>query len=215
MDTKVLVTSELRQHCVRNGSDTHLEACSIIDERCTMLSYGDFHIVRLAEMSRFQRFVSFDEDVNHIHRNHCVSPCTRNIRIYYRDNCLCAFYCCKCRVNGSSERDVSVLVRRTYLDHGNVATQGSASVQFLSFAEEYRNIVRISGLYALADVATDKECLVEEYSAEFRICVWSRSFGVEVMDPDILKLTGFASRTKCIYKHSWSACNTAQMNVVA
>ena len=108
-----------------------------------------------------------------------------------------------------------MLVRRTYLDHSHVASECSAAVKLLCLAEEYRDVVRISCLDALADIATHDACLVEEDAAEFRICVWGRSFGVEVVDAYILKFTCLASAAKRLDKNAWSAGNAAQMDVVS
>ena len=62
-----------------------------------------------------------------------------------------------------------MLVRRTYLNHCNVAWKSSAAVKLLGLAKEYRNIVCISCLNSLADISSHEECLVEEYAVVFRV----------------------------------------------
>ena len=215
MYSEVLVVSELSENCVRDRSDAHLEACTVVDEGCAMLSDRDLDFVRVAEMSRLERLVSFHEDVDHVHRDHCVTPCARYVRIDYGDDCLCAFYGREGCVYRRSERYISMLVRRAYLDHCDVAAECSASVQLLRLAEEYRDVVRISGLDALAHVSSDEERLVEEDSAEFRICVRRCAFCVEMVDAHILKLSCLTSSAKCLDEETWGACNAAQMNMVA
>jgi hypothetical protein len=108
-----------------------------------------------------------------------------------------------------------VLVRRAYLDHSYVAAKGSATIKFLSLAEEDRDIVGISCLDTLADIGSYEKRLMEEDSVEFRICVWGSSFSVEVVDAYILKFTGLTSAAKCLDKDTWSACHAAQMDMVA
>ena len=209
------MVSELCEHSVRDGSDTHLETCSVVDKSCTMLSDGDFHIVRLAEVSWFERFVAFHEYVDHIHRNHGLSPCARNVRVYDCDYSLCAFDGCKRSIDRCSERYISVLVRRTNLDHGNVASEGAATVELLCLAEEYRNVVCISGLHSFADIGSDEECLMEEDSVIFRIGIWCRAFCMEMVDAYILKFSGITSSAESLDQYLWSACYAAQMDVVS
>ena len=141
MHSEVLVASELCEHGVRDGSDAHLEACSVIDELSTVLSDGDLHFVRFAEVSRFERLVTLHEYVDHVHRDHCLTPCARNVRVHDCDHCLCTFYCGESCVYRCSERHIAVLVRRTYLYHCDIARECTAAVQLLGLAEEYRDIV--------------------------------------------------------------------------
>ena len=108
-----------------------------------------------------------------------------------------------------------MLVRRTYLNHRNVTPECSAAVEFLRLAEEYRDVVGISGLHALADIGSYKESLVEEDSFEFRVCIRSRSFGMEVVDAYILKFSCLSSLAECVDQYAGSACDAAKMNVVA
>ena len=108
-----------------------------------------------------------------------------------------------------------MLVRRAYLDHRNVTSESPAAVQLLGLAQEYRDVVGISGLDALADVPAYEESLVEEYSVELRIGVRSRTFRVEMVDADILKLTGFSSSAEGFDKDARRTCHTAQMDMVA
>ena len=203
------MVSELSENCVRDRSDAHLEACTVVDEGCAMLSDRDFDFVRVAEMSRLERLVSFHEDVDHVHRDHSVTPCARYVRIDYGDDCLCAFYGREGCVYRRSERYISMLVRRAYLDHCDVAAECSASVQLLRLTEEYGDVVRISCLNALAHVSSDEERLVEEDSAEFRICVRRRAFCMEMVDADILEFSSVSSFAKCVDKDSWGACHAA------
>ena len=141
MHSEVLVASELCKHGVRDGSDAHLEACSVVDELCAVLSYGDLHFVRFAEVSRFERLIAFHEYVDHVHRDHRLAPCARDVRVHDCDHCLCAFDRGESRVYRCSERYIAVLVRRTYLDHRHIARKRAATVQLLGLAEEHRNIV--------------------------------------------------------------------------
>ena len=80
---------------------------------------------------------------------------------------------------------------------------------------KYRNVVGISGLYALAHVRSNKECLVEEDTIELRVCVWSRALCVEMVDAYVAQFSCLTSGTKCINKYSWRTCNAAQVYVVA
>ena len=108
-----------------------------------------------------------------------------------------------------------MLVRRTYLDHCDVAAEGSASVELLGLAEEYRNIVGISCLHALAHISSYEESLMEEDAAEFRISIWRRAFGVKVVDAYILKFSCFTSSTEGLDEDAWCACDAAEVDVVA
>ena len=180
-----------------------------------MLSDRDLDIVRRAEVCRFKRLVAFHEDVYHIERNHSLSPCTRHIRVHHGDDSLGTFDGSQGRVYGCSERYISVLVRRTYLDHRHIAAQGSAAVQLLGFAEEDRNIVCVAGLDALADIGSDKECLMEEDSVILRICVWRWTLGMQMMYADILKFTPVTSGAKSFNQHPWGTCHAAEMHMVA
>ena len=83
--------AELCEDCVRDGSDAHLEAGTVIDKCSTVLSYRDLHFIRIAEMRRLERVVSFHEYIYHIHRNHRISPGARHIRVHDGDHGLCAF----------------------------------------------------------------------------------------------------------------------------
>ena len=106
-----------------------------------MLSDSDFNFVRLTEMRRLERFIAFNKDVDHIHRNHGVTPCARYIRIHYCDHCLGTLDGSQSGINGCTERDIAMFVRRAHLNHRHITAEGSASVELLSLAEEYRNIV--------------------------------------------------------------------------
>jgi hypothetical protein len=108
-----------------------------------------------------------------------------------------------------------MLVRRTYLDHRDIASECSAAVKLLCLAEEYRDIVRVSGLDTLADVASDKESLMEEDAAELRIGIWSRSFRMEMVDAYILKFSCFTSSAEGFDKDTWSAGNAAEVDMIA
>ena len=128
MNSEILMISELGKDCIRNGTDTHLKTCSVVDERRTMLSYGNFHFIRLAEMCRLQWRVSLYKDIDHFHRDHCLAPCSRNILIYNRDDSLCTFDCSQSRVNRCSQRYITMLVGRTYLYHSDVARKRATSI---------------------------------------------------------------------------------------
>jgi len=108
-----------------------------------------------------------------------------------------------------------MLVRRTYLDHRHIASECSAAVKFLGFAQKDRNVVRVSCLDALADIGSDKECLMEEDSVKLGISVWSWPFRMKMMDAYILKFPPFSACAECIDKYAWRTCHTAQMNMVA
>ena len=108
-----------------------------------------------------------------------------------------------------------MLVRRTYLDHCHIAAESSATVQLLCLAEEYRDIVRISCLHALADIAAYEECLMEEYPAELRISIWRRPFGVKMVDAYILKFSCLSSSAEGFNENAWCACNAAEVDMVA
>jgi hypothetical protein len=56
---------------------------------------------------------------------------------------------------------------------------------------------------------------VEENAVEFRICIWSGTLGVKMVDAYILKFTGLSSAAERLDKDAWGTCDTAQMNVVA
>ena len=86
-----------------------------------------------------------------------------------------------------------MFIRRADLDHCHIARQGAAAVEFLCLAKEDRNIVCISGLNSLADVASNEESLVEEHSVVFRIGVWCRALCVQVVDAHVTELTCVAS----------------------
>ena len=195
MDSEVLVIAKLCEDCVRDGSDTHLETCSVVNKGSAMLSDSDFHFIGFAEMCRLKRFVTFDEYVNHIHRNHGLSPRAWNVWIDYCDHCLCAFYCSECSIDRRSEGYVSVLVRRTHLDHRHIAWECSASVKFLGLAQENRDVVRVACLNTLAHICSHKECLMEEDTVELRVGVWCRTFCVKVMYAYITKFSCLSSCT--------------------
>ena len=108
-----------------------------------------------------------------------------------------------------------MLVRRADLNHRHVASEGSAAVELLGLAQEYRNIVCISRLNTLAHIRSDEECLMEEDSVIFRVCIRSCTLGVEVMDAHILKFTSVAPLAKGFDEDSWCTCHTAQMDMVA
>ena len=215
MDAEVLMASQLRENCVRNGSDAHLEACTILDERSAMLSDRCLHLVRLAEMSRLKRCRILYEDIYHVHRDHGLSPRARDVRIYYRDYGLCAFDGREGSIDRCAQRYESVLVRRAYLDHRDVAAESSASVELLRLAEEYRDVVGIAGLDALAYVRTYEEGLMEENSVVLFVCIWCGSLGVEVMDAYILKFSCVTSSAEGLDKNLRCACNAAEMDVIA
>ena len=209
------MASKLRQNCIRDGSDTHLEAGSVVNKGCTMPADGDLHFIRLAEMCRFQRLVSFDEDVNHIQWNHSLTPGTRHIRIHDGNDGLGTFDGCQRRIDGSSQRYVAVLVGRTYLDHCYITRQSPTSVKLLCLAQEYRNVIRVACLNAFADIGSDKEGLMEEDSVKFRVSIGSRTFGVKMMDTYVFKFPALSSCTEGVYQYSWGACHAAQMDMVA
>ena len=108
-----------------------------------------------------------------------------------------------------------MLVRRTYLYHGYIARKGSASVKFLSFAEEYRNIVCVSCLYALTYIASYKEGLMKEYSVELFVSIRCISFCMQMMYAYITKLAGFAPAAKSLNEYLRCTCHTAEMYMVA
>ena len=99
MYSEVLVTAQLCENGIRNGSDTHLEAGSVVNEGCTMLSDSGFHLVRLAEMSRFKRLVSFHEYIYHIHRDHSITPGAWYVRIHHSYYCAGTFDSCKSSID--------------------------------------------------------------------------------------------------------------------
>ena len=180
-----------------------------------MFSYCDLYVVRFAEMCRLERGVPFYEYVDHAHRDHCLSPCARYIRIDYSDNCLRTLDGCKCRVHGCSERYIAVLVRWADLDHRHIAWQCTATVEFLGLAQEYRYVVGVSGLHTLAYISAHKETLMEEYSVKFRVCIWSRTLCVKMVDSYVLQFSGSASFAQCVNEDSRSTCNAAQMYMVS
>ena len=65
MNSKMLVRAQLGKYGIGNGTYAHLQACPILDQFGAMTSYSCFHLIRLAEMSRFERGVALDEYVNH------------------------------------------------------------------------------------------------------------------------------------------------------
>ena len=101
--SEVLMASELGENCVRNGSDAHLETCSVVDKGCAMLSDGDLHLVRLTEMCRFERLVAFHEYVDHVEWNHRLTPCARHIRVNHGDDGLRTFDGSEGRIDRGSE----------------------------------------------------------------------------------------------------------------
>ena len=108
-----------------------------------------------------------------------------------------------------------MLVRRTNLNHGNIAWQGTAAVQPLGFAQENGDIVRITALNALAHICPDEEALMEEYAFVFSIGVRGRTFGVEVVYAYIPDFSCIGTLAKCLDEHLWRTGNAAQVDVVA
>jgi hypothetical protein len=70
-------------------------------------------------------------------------------------------------------------------------------------------------LYALADIRSYEESLMEEDSVIFRICIWCGTFCMEMVDAYILKFSCFTSSAEGFDKDTWSAGNAAEVDMIA
>ena len=108
-----------------------------------------------------------------------------------------------------------MLVRRTNLNHGNIAWEGAAAVQPLGFAQKNGDVVRITALNAFADICSDEEALMEEYAVVFRIGIRCRTFRMQVMDIHVMQFTGIPAAAERINQKSRCARNAAEMDMVS
>ncbi len=75
----------------------------------------------------------------------------------------------------------------------------------------HREIVGITGIDILADIRTDEESLVKEYSFIRRIAVRSWSLGVEVVEMEISDVSGISPAAECLDKTVRDACHTSEV----
>ena len=188
----------------------------LADERCAE-ALSDFllDLVRLAEMGRLQRVVPFYENVYHRKRDDGIAPCARYVRVHDGYYGTCALDCRKGGVHGGSEGNVAVFVRLRYLYHGHIDRKCPAAVQLLGLAEEYRNIVGVTCLYAFPYVPAYEKGLVEESAFVFSFGVRGRAFGVQVVDEHMFQFTGIASAAKGVNQDSRGAGHGRKMDMVA
>ena len=118
-------------------------------------------------------------------------------------------------VDRRAERNVPVLVGRTNLDHRYVARHGAAAVELLRLAEEDGDVVGVAALGDLTHVGADEERIELEDARELGIGVGRRTLGVEMVDVDVLQLTGLAARAHGVDKALRSRSHGTQMDVVA
>ena len=95
----MFVSAQLCEDSVRDGADAHLQAGSVLYEFRAVFSDGCFHLIRLAEMTRYERRIVFHENIYQVRRYHGLTPRTRNIRVYYRYDSLRTFYGCQCGIH--------------------------------------------------------------------------------------------------------------------
>ena len=74
-----------------------------------------------------------------------------------------------------------MFVGEGHLNHGHIAWQHSAAVEFLGLAQKDGNVVSISGLNVLAYIASYEERLVEEDSFILGVGVGSCSLGMQMV----------------------------------
>jgi hypothetical protein len=108
-----------------------------------------------------------------------------------------------------------VLVRGADLDHSYIAGQHTSPVELLGLAEEDGNVIGITCLDVLADIASDEEGLMEEDAFIFRIRIGSGALCVEVVDEDVLEFSRIAAAAKSLDEHLGCAGYAAEVDVVA
>ena len=121
----------------------------------------------------------------------------------------------QCCVDRSTERDIPVRIGRRHLNHRHITGQHSATIQFLGFTKEYRDVVSISGLGHLTHVASHEEGIQLKDTLEFRSRIGSRTFCVKVMDMHMFELFIASSFAHGLDQALRRACDTAQMHMVA
>ena len=189
MNTEVFVVTELCEYGVRNSTDTHLQCCTVLDKTCAEVTNLGLHLVWLCKVSLFEWLVVLYEDINLRRVNHCITPSTWYILVDNSDYCVSALNSCQSCIYRSTERNITVLVRGRNLNHSHITRYCARTIQLLSFAEENWNIVGKTCLSGLTNIATHEERVELEYALELCLCVWCRTFGVEVVDMHILQLS--------------------------
>ena len=214
VDTEVLVVTQLGEHGVRDGTDTHLQAGAVFHEVGAVDTDLGLDLGRLGEVGRHQRRIVFHEEVDHAGRDDGVTPGAWDVFVDHGDHRLCTFDSSQGRIDRSTQGDIPVFVDGRHLDHRHVAGQDTAAVELLRLAQEDGNVVGPAGLDILADIAAHEEGLVEERAIEAFLGVGRFPFGVEVMDADILEFAGLATTAEGLNEYLRGAGHAAQMNVV-
>ena len=93
-------------------------------------------------------------------------------------------------VDGCAQRDHAVLIGKGDLDHCHVAGKRAAAVELLRFSKMDRKIVGPAGVDVGPYIGTHEKALVEENADIALLAVGSRSFGVEMVEMEILNFTG-------------------------
>ena len=166
-------------------------------------------------MGLHERGVVLDEEVDLRHRDHGLAERTGNVLVYHGDHVVGALDGGQRGIDRRAERYEAVLVRGRNLDHGHVARYGAATVETLCLAQEDRNVVGISALGHLADVAAHEERVELEDAFELLVGIGGRALGVEVVDVYILQFTGFAALAHGVDQALGSRSYGAQMHVIA
>jgi hypothetical protein len=85
------------------------------------------------------------------------------------------------------------MIRRADLDHSHITAQISIAIQALGFTQKYGNVVGKAALGLPADVRTDKKGIQLKDPFKFRFGIRRWAFRMQVVNMDILKLSGPAA----------------------
>ena len=215
MDTEVFVPGQLGEHGVRDRADAHLQAGAVLDQRGAVLADRRFGLVRGREVSLFERLVVLYEQVDVVNVDERVSERARNVFIDDGDHRTGALDGGQRGVDRSAQRYVAVRVRGRYLNHRHVARQRAAAVQFLGFAEEYRDVVGVARLGHLADVAAYEKRVELENAFELRSRVGSGPFGVQMVHVHVFEFFVASAVAHGVDQALRRAGHAAQVNVIA
>ena len=214
VDTQVLVVAQLGQYGVGNGTDTHLQRSTILNQGGTVLTNGGLHLVGSREVSLHQRRIVLAPDVDLLHRNHRLTKGTGNILVHYGNHIVGALHSGQRSINRRTKRYIAVLIGGRYLNHSHIAGNGTATIQTLRLAQEDGNVIGVARLGYLAHVTTHEERIQLEDALELRIGIGSRTLGVEVMDVYIFQLATLTTSAHSLNQTLRSRCYGAQVYVV-